>query len=260
METMKTYVDRVLVIFPFEEALYRDAGVNVQFVGHPLVDLAKSGQPREAFLNERGLVPTAPTIALLPGSRRNELDRTVPIMAATIPLIRARIPDAQFVVACAPAMADSLFAPLVADELDTQVVLVRERTDDVLAASDVVITASGTATIQCTLHEKPMVVVYRLSPLTYRLVKPFGHVDMYAMPNLVAGSRIVPELIQSDFTAERTAEEALKFLTDRELYERTRQTLAHVRQQLGPPGASARAAEAVLEVAHGSQSARGSND
>ena len=260
METMKTYVDRVLVIFPFEEALYRDAGVNVQFVGHPLVDLAKSGQPREAFLTERGLVPTAPTVALLPGSRKNELDRTVPVMAETIPLIRARVPDAQFVVACAPAMADSLFAPLVADDLDADVILVRDRTDDVLAASDVVITASGTATIQCTLHEKPMVVVYRLSPLTYRLVKPFGHVDMYAMPNLVAGHRIVPELIQSEFTAERTAAEALKFLTDRDLYDRTRQALSNVRQQLGSPGASARAAEAVLEVAHGSISARGSDD
>jgi lipid-A-disaccharide synthase len=199
-------------------------------------------------------------VALLPGSRKNELDRTVPVMAEAIPLIRARVPDAQFVVACAPGMADSLFAPLVADDLDAEVVLVRERTDDVLAASDVVITASGTATIQSTLHEKPMVVVYRLSPLTYRLVKPFGHVDMYAMPNLVAGKRIVPELIQSDFTAERTADEALKFLTDRDQYERTRQALALVRAQLGQPGASARAAQAVLEVAHGSLSARGSND
>jgi lipid-A-disaccharide synthase len=260
METMKAYVDCVLVIFPFEEALYREAGLNVRFVGHPLVDLAKAGQPRDLFLHERGLNPAAPTVALLPGSRKNELQRTVPIMAETIPLIRARVPDAQFVVACAPAMADALFAPLVADDLEARVILVRERTDDVLAASDVVITASGTATIQCTLHEKPMVVVYRLSPLTYRLVKPFGQVDMYAMPNLVAGERIVPELIQSDFTAERTATEALAFLTDRELYERTRQALTRVREQLGPPGASGRAAEAVLEVAHGALSARVAND
>jgi len=260
METMKTYVDRVLVIFPFEERLYREAGVDVQFVGHPLVDLAKSGQPREPFLRERGLDPAAPTVALLPGSRKNELDRTVPIMAATVPLIRARVPDVQFVVACAPAMADSLFAPLVVGDIGSRVVLVRERTDDVLAASDVVITASGTATIQSTLHERPMVVVYRLSPLTYRLVKPFGRVDMYAMPNLVAGSRIVPELIQADFTPERTAAEALKFLTDRDLYEHTRQALAQVRQQLGPPGASARAAEAVLEVAHGAITTRGSDE
>ena len=251
METMKEYVDRVLVIFPFEEALYREAGVDVEFVGHPLVDLATAGEPREVFLHDRGLDPELPTVALLPGSRKNELDRTVPVMAATIPLIRARVPDAQFVVACAPNLSDNLFGRLVDDDIDADVVLVRDRTDDVLAASDVVITASGTATIQCTLHEKPMVVVYRLSPLTYRLVKPFGHVDMYAMPNLVAGRRIVPELIQDDFTAERTAAETLKFLTDRDVYEHTRQALTEVRQQLGPPGASARAADAVLKVAHG---------
>jgi len=251
METMKTHVDRVLVIFPFEEALYRQAGVEAQFVGHPLVDLAQAGESRATFLNDRGLVPDAPTVALLPGSRRNELERTVPVMTEALSLIRARVPDVQFVVACAPNMPDSLFAPFVDEDAETGVVLVRERADDVLASSDVVITASGTATIQCTLHEKPMVVVYRVSPLTYRLGKPFVHVDMYAMPNLVAGSRIVPELIQDDFTAERTAAETIAFLTDRELYERTRDALKHVRRQLGEPGASARAAQAVLEVAHG---------
>jgi lipid-A-disaccharide synthase len=255
METMKTHVDRVLVIFPFEEALYRNAGIEAQFVGHPLVDLARAGQPRAAFLHERGLVPDAPTVALLPGSRRNELERIVPVMAEALPLIRARVPAVQFVVACAPGLSDNLFAPLVDEESEADVVLVKERSDDVLAACDVAITASGTATIQCTLHEKPMVVVYRLSPLTYRLGKPFVHVDTYAMPNLVAGHRIVPELIQNDFTAERTAAETVAFLTDHELYARTRQALTQVREQLGEPGASARAAAAVLEVAYGPMSA-----
>lgn len=252
METMKAHVDRVLVIFPFEEELYRRAGVAAQFVGHPLVDLARAGQPRDLFLRERGLNPDAPTVALLPGSRRNELERIVPVMVRTIPLIKAQIPTVQFAVACAPSLAETLFAPLVSDELHVPLVLVHERTDDVLAASDVVITASGTATIQCALHEKPMVVVYRLSPLTYRLGKPFVQVDTYAMPNLVAGSRIVPELIQDDFTPERTASEVLSFLTDREKYTRTCEALRRVRQALGAPGASARAAEAVLQVAHGS--------
>jgi len=250
METMKENVDRVLVIFPFEEELYRRAGVEAQFVGHPLVDLAKAGEPRDAFLRERGLVPDAPTVALLPGSRRNELERIVPVMVDTVPLIARSIPGVQFVVACAPNLADSLFAPLVDDRIGAPLVLVHDRTDDVLAASDVVITASGTATIQCALHERPMVVVYRLSPLTYRLGKPFVHVDTYAMPNLVAGTRIVPELIQDDFTAERTASEVIAFLTDKEKYERTREALVRVRKALGEPGASARAAEAVLQVAN----------
>jgi lipid-A-disaccharide synthase len=248
MDTMKAYVDRVLVIFPFEEALYRQAGVAVQFVGHPLVDIRQPGQERSAFLAERGLDPAAPTVALLPGSRRNELERIVPIVSAAIPIIRARVPNAQFVVACAPNLPDALFSRLVNDQPDARLVLVRDRTDDVLAASDVVITASGTATIQCVLHERPMVVVYRVSPLTYRLGKPFLRVDTFAMPNLVAGRRIVPELIQDDFTPERTADEALALLTDPARHAAMRDALTDVRQQLGPPGASGRAADAVLEV------------
>ena len=185
METMKTYVDRVLVIFPFEEALYREAGVNVQFVGHPLVDLAKAGEPRDTFLHDRGLVPDAPTVA--PSRQPKERARPDGADHGRASDHSRADPHVQFVVACAPNMADALFAPLVDDDLDASVVLVRDRTDDVLAASDVVITASGTATIQSTLHQKPMVVVYRLSPLTYRLVKPFGHVDMRDA-QLVAGS------------------------------------------------------------------------
>jgi lipid-A-disaccharide synthase len=112
-----------------------------------------------------------------------------------------------------------------------------------------VITASGTATIQCALHEKPMVVVYRVSPLTYRLGRPFVHVDTFAMPNLVAGRRIVPELIQDEFTPERTAEEAVSLLTDADRRAEMVAALAQVREQLGTPGATARAAETVLEVA-----------
>ena len=102
METMKKFVDKVLVIFPFEAPLYEAANVPVEFVGHPLVDLALAGQPRSAFLRDRGLVPDAPTVALLPGSRPNELQRIAPTMVAAMPLIRARVPDVQFLVACAP--------------------------------------------------------------------------------------------------------------------------------------------------------------
>jgi lipid-A-disaccharide synthase len=199
-------------------------------------------QPRAALLREHGLDPAAPTVALLPGSRAHESRRIFPGMAASLPLIRARVPDVQFVVAAAPNLPDALFGPLNAP-------LIREQTDDVLAASDVAITASGTATVQAALHERPMVVVYKLSPLTYRLGKPFVRVDTYAMANLVAGKRVVPELIQENFTAQRVAEETVRFLTDRELHARTRDELRRVREKLGEPGASGRAAEAVLAVA-----------
>lgn len=248
MQTMKALVDRVLVIFPFEEAVYAGAGVPAQFVGHPLVDLAHSEQPGSAFLRDRGLIPGAPTVALLPGSRPNELRRIAPLIVESLPRIAARLPDVQFLVACAPNLPDALFAPFLT-ERRARVVLVHDRTDDALAASDAVITASGTATVQAALHERPMVVVYRLSPLTYWIGKPFVKVDTYAMPNLVAGRRVVPELIQSDFTPDRVAAETVLFLTDRERHARTREALRRVREKLGTPGASGRAAEAILEVA-----------
>jgi lipid-A-disaccharide synthase len=243
MATMQRFVDRVLVIFPFEEQIYRDAGVPVTFVGHPLVDIARASQPRSAFLRDRGLVPDAPTVALLPGSRPSELRNIVPGMTQALPLIRAAVPGVQFVVAAAPNLPDALFTPF------RDVKVVRDRADDVLASSDVVITASGTATVQAALHERPMVVVYRLSALTYRLGKPFVRVDTYAMANLVAGSRVVPELIQDDFTPRRVAEETVRLLSDQGLHARTREALRRVREKLGDAGASGRAAEQVLAAA-----------
>jgi len=243
MATMKRFVDKVLVIFPFEAAIYERAGVPVEFVGHPLVDLARATQPRAAFLRDHGLQPDAPTVALLPGSRPNELHRIAGDMAASLPLIRARIAGVQFVVAAAPGLPDALFAPFTG-----QAAIVRDRTDDVLAASNVVITASGTATVQAALHERPMVVVYRLSPLTYLLGRRFVTVDTYAMPNLVAGRRIVPELIQDDFTPERVAGDVVALLSDTDRYDATRQALAAVRRRLGSPGASARAADAIIQI------------
>jgi lipid-A-disaccharide synthase len=250
MQTMKQYVARVLVIFPFEEELYRRAEIPVDFIGHPLVDLIRVRAPRAALLREHGLEPAAPTVALLPGSRPNELRRIVPGIAAALPLIASRVPGVQFVVAAAPNLPDALFAPLISAGCGFgRTAMVHERTDDVLAASDVVITASGTATVQAALHERPMVVVYKLSPLTYRLGKPFVRVDTYAMANLVAGKRIVPELIQDEFTSARVADECVRLLTDEELRQRTRDELRRVGERLGGVGASGRAAEAVLAVA-----------
>ena len=260
MKTMKAHVDRVLVIFPFEEAIYRSAGVPVTFVGHPLVDMAVPQRTRGELLASVSLDPAAPTVALLPGSRANELRRIAPTLAEAIPLVRDRVPGVQFVVARAPGLDDELFAPFrdrspapggegtIAGR-PPALAVVDGATDDVLAACDIAITASGTATVQCALHERPMVVVYRLSDMSYTLGKPFVKVDTYAMANLVAGERVVPELIQDDFTAARVADEAAALLLDRERYERTRQALARVRERLGGPGASGRAAEAVLTVA-----------
>lgn len=243
LKTMQRLVDQVLVIFPFEAPIYERAGVPVQFVGHPLVDLARPARPRAAVRGELGLQPDAPTVALLPGSRPNELLRIGPVMAAALPEIRNAVPGVQFVVARAPTLPDVLFVPFAG------CAVVEDATDDVLAAADLVITASGTATVQTALHERPMVVVYRVSSLSYRIGKPFLKVDTYAMPNLVAGRRIVPELIQDDCTPDRIASEAVALLSNPDASARMRDALRTLRERLGAPGASGRAADAVLQVA-----------
>ena len=250
LRTLKQLVSHALVIFPFEEPILRDAGISVEFVGHPLLELSAPAEGREAFLSRHGLRPEAPTVALLPGSRANELAAILPGITRAARDIAKRVPGTQFVVARAPDLDDALFAPLASFD-DTPPVVVQGRTDDVVAASDVVLTASGTATVQTAIHQRPMVIVYRLSTLTYRLVKALSHVDDVGMVNLIAGERVVPELIQDAFTPEAVANEAVSFLTDPARAARTRAALGQVRAKLGAVGASQRAAERILSVARG---------
>lgn len=245
---MKRSVTRVLPIFPFEAALYQRHGIDVRFVGHPLVDLAKPKLPRSEFLRRLNLDPSRPVMALLPGSRTNELERLAPVIAQALPSIAARVPGVQFVVARAPNLGDGLFESFGLSNLTLRIA--DAETDDVLNAADAVITASGTATVQTALHGKPMVVLYKLSPLTYRLGIRLAQVDMYAMVNLIAGRRVVVELIQDACTPEAVADEAVRLISDREYRDAMIGALEDVRRQLGGPGASDRAADAVLDVIH----------
>jgi lipid-A-disaccharide synthase len=242
---MRAIANRVLVIFPFEEAIYRDARVPVEFVGHPLVDLARPSNPRPVFLSNLGLSPGAPTVAILPGSRRGEVSRILPDLVAAAGLIRQHVPDAQFVVARAANLEDGLFDPIGRGGL-APTATVHNDADAVLASSDVALTASGTATVQAALHDTPMVIVYRVSPWTYRLGRHLLKVSTFGMVNLIAGSRIVPELIQDAFTPQAVAAEAVSMLTDRARSARIREGLRDVRERLGGGGASRRAAEAIL--------------
>ena len=247
MKTMRAVADRVLVIFPFEEAIYRDAGVPVEFVGHPLVDLARASQPRSVFLPSIGLSADRPTVAILPGSRQNEIARLLPDLLRATDLVRAQVPDVQCVVARAPNLDDALFAACGA----ANAVVVEQDTDAVLASADVALVASGTATVQAALHDTPMVVVYRVSPTTYRIGRRLVKVDTFGMVNLIAGRRLVPELIQDACTPEAIAREAVSMLKDADRAREIRAGLAEVRGRLGGPGASRRAAEAILKVMGG---------
>ncbi len=237
-------VAHMLVIFPFEQAIYERAGVPVTFVGHPLVDLVRPAPDREAFLRSAGLDPSRPVVAVLPGSRATELRHNLPPLAGGIRLLAGRRPDLQFLLAIAPA----LDPPELRDAVrGLPVALLAGQTHAVLGAATVALVASGTATVEAALLGTPMVVVYRVSPLTYTLGRPMVRVPHVAMANLIAGREVVRELIQADFAPDRVAGEILALLEDPGRLARVREELGEVRVRLGAPGASDRAAEVMFK-------------
>lgn len=242
IRTIRDTVARMLVLFPFEEDIYRSAGVPVTFVGHPLLDQVAPAADRAAFLREAGLDPERPVLAVLPGSRPQEVAHNRPPLVEALRLVAARRPDVQFLLGVAPTLPDAAFG-----ELLSQPGLrgVRGRTHAVMSAASAGIIASGTATVEAAILGLPMVVVYRISPLTHFIGRPLMKVEHFAMVNLIAGREVVPELMQGDFTAERTARQALDLLENAPRVERMRADLAAVRASLGEHGASARAAEVV---------------
>lgn len=247
LRAIRAHVAHMIVIFPFEAGVYAAAGVPATFVGHPLVDLVAPTHDRGAFLASRGLDPARPMIALLPGSRRKEIAHNLPAMAGAVRLLAAERPDLQFVAAVGPSIDPAALAA----GLPARVVLAQGNTHAVLAAASAAIVASGTATVEAALLGTPMVVVYRLSRLTYRLGRRFVKVPHVAMANLIAGKAIVPELIQDDFTPERVAAAVLPLLGPPG--DAMRAELAEVRRRLGDPGASARAADVVMRILGGQE-------
>jgi lipid-A-disaccharide synthase len=242
IRTIRETVERILVLFPFEPAVYEAAGVPVTFVGHPLVDLVRPAPDRAAFLAAQGLDAARPLVAVLPGSRPREIAYNLPPLAGAIEQLARERPTLQFALALAPGVDGD---GLARDLRGLPVRLVRGQTHALLGAADVALVASGTATVEAALLGTPMVVVYRVSWASYLIGRPFVHVPYYAMVNLVAGRRVVTELIQRDFTPERVAAEALGLLDDPERAARMRADLANFRQRLGGGGASGRAAAIV---------------
>lgn len=243
LRAIRETVSRMLVIFPFEEALYQEAGVPVTFVGHPLVSLVQPAADPAAFRRELGLDADRPVIALLPGSRAKEVAHNLPPIAASVDVLGAARPELQFLAAVAPSLDPGVVRRGLGDRAVT---IVHDRTHAALSAATAAIIASGTATVEAALLGAPMVVVYRLSPWTYRLGRRFVQVPYYAMVNLIGGRRIVPELIQSDFTPGRVAAELLPLIDDDTGARQKMQAgLREVREKLGGRGASGRAADAV---------------
>jgi lipid-A-disaccharide synthase len=233
-----------LCIFPFEEKFFADRGVPVKFIGHPLVGNVAPSQTRQAFFAACGLDPSRKVVTVLPGSRISELARHLPVLREACERIRAAA-EAQFLVAAAPGRADALREGWSGNP---DVHIVEGQTYDALAHADASIVSSGTATVEAALLDAPMLVVYRVTPLTAVLAKPLVRTSHFSMVNLIAGHEVVPELIQKNFTPDKVAEHTLRLLRDPVAAAAMRAGLAEVRRKLGPPGAVERAAEAIAAL------------
>lgn len=242
-------VDRMLTLFPFEAQYYREHDVPVTFVGHPLADDIPSSYDVAAIRARLGLPLDRTIVALLPGSRLGELRRHATLFARTAQGLHARHPQLHFVAPFVNIDTQALFneALVRAGGGDIPVAQLLGQSRDALAAADVALLASGTATLEAALLRKPMVVTYRVSRLSEMLIRLFAHVRMYALPNLLAGRLLVPELVQDDATPSKLAAAVEEYLAHPEQAESIQAALAQMHAAL-KQNADARAAEAVIEV------------
>ncbi|HVB33493.1 MAG TPA: lipid-A-disaccharide synthase [Patescibacteria group bacterium] len=246
---IRQLVERMLVIFPFEEKFYREAGVAAEFIGHPLCDVVKPDAPAGEFRRRWSLDPQQPILALLPGSRPKELAHNLPVMTRAERLLAAAGVPCQPVLAAAPGLAAGDFRSYLGPAPSIRVV--EDATYNALAAAECAIVSSGTATVEAALLGAPMVVVYRVSPVSAFLLRRLVHTPFFSMVNLLLERCAVPELIQQDFTPERVAQETRRLLERPEERERMKCALAEVRSRLASPsplGAIGRAAEIISSL------------
>jgi lipid-A-disaccharide synthase len=245
LKKIRRRVRKLFVILPFESVLYREAGIDAEFVGHPLLDLVPLSGSKADACTHCGLDPAAPVVALLPGSRRSELHYLLRPMLEAAVQIRTQVTAVQFIL----PLAETLWPTDVQKVLETAPIpvrLVQRQTYEVMRAADVLLVASGTATLEAALIGTPMVLAYKAHLLTYLLARLVMRVSRIGLPNIIAGRAIVPELWQYHVTAKNLAAQALALLTCPERATAMRMELATLRSQLGAPGVPARVANGII--------------
>jgi lipid-A-disaccharide synthase len=240
------WVDHMAVIFPFEAAFYEKHGVKATFVGHPLLESVKAGSDRAATLSKIGLDPTKPVIALLPGSRHGEVSRHLPVMREAA-LRMSGQSGIQFFCVCASTIDAAEVASML-NHPQLPIPIVQNDRYEAIHAADLVWTASGTATLETALLARPMIIVYRLSWLTFMIARLLVRVEHIGMVNLIAGERLVPELVQNDVNPERLMAETRALLNNAEARSRITKKLTELRERLGGPGAADRVADLALAL------------
>jgi len=240
-------IKKMIVIFPFEKKIYEEAQIDVDFVGHPLLDAIRSQFSREEAFQQFSLSSGVTTIGLLPGSRMNEVKRHLPPMIEAIPLISKQINPVQFIIPVAPGLDLGEVQNLVGSKREN-IRVVENNIYDVMRISDVVIVASGTATMEAAIMGAPMIVVYRVSPLTYLLGKMLIKVKNIGMVNIIAGKTVVPELIQKDVTPEKITSAVVQILENPSKQEEIKKELNSLKEKIGKSGASFRAAQIIISL------------
>ena len=240
-------VDRMAVIFPFEVPFYEKVGLDARFVGHPLLDHDEPVGDRQEAIKGFNLTGSSPVIGLLPGSRPSEIDRLLEPMLDAAVLIKNKFPEAGFVIPVAQGI-DCKHVNAMAGQRNVPATVVQGSFYQMLDACDLVLVASGTATLETALRGKPMVIIYKVSPLTYLVGRLMIRVSWIGLANIVAGRQVAPELIQHDASPQRIAAEACGILSDPGRMADMRQGLSGIRQALGKPGCSQRVAELIEEM------------
>lgn len=245
IHAIKRDVEKMLVILPFEKDYYERAGVEVDYVGHPLLDSVRVTATRDEFCSRHRLDPSRPIIALLPGSRHSELKYILPPMIEAARLLNQSHPHFQFILPLARTFERGEIASQTGS---INLRVIEHDTYNSIAAADLTIAASGTATLETAIIGSPLIVVYRASNLNWRIFRPLINTPFVGMPNLIAGREIAPELLQDDLNGERLAKLIVAFLNDPARLERSRADLAEVRRKLGEAKASERAASRILDI------------
>ncbi len=245
IKEIKRDVSKMFVIFPFEEEVYRKAGVDVEFVGHPFTETVAPKMTRSEAQSYFDLKPDCPTVGLLPGSRRKEIEMLLGPMLEGAQEIAKELETCQFILPVADSIDPEALKKKAAP-YNLNIQFVSGKTYDVMNVCDCLIIASGSATLEAAMIGTPMVIVYKLNPLTYWMARPLVKIDLYGLANITAGEQVVPELIQGDLNAESIKRETLKFLKDPEYSDSVRQKLLGIRKSLGRPGVMERIAQSIV--------------
>ena len=238
-------VDKMLVVFEFEKEFYKQHGIDATFVGHPLLDITKPSMEKDEACKIFHLDNTKPIVGILAGSRENEIKRHLAIMLDAARILKKDIRDIQFIISKPPQIPNALFNQLLKSSR-LSVTAITEKTYDLMNVADLVLIASGTATLESAISLTPMIIIYKVSPLTYLLIRRLIRIPCIGLVNIVAGKKIMPEFIQYQARPKNISRKARELLKDKKALEQLKGELAKVREKLGVPGASQRVAEIIL--------------